>query len=73
MLDMQLLNDALVTVAVLIGTAITLAVTIIAAARVSRSGQSRPGQAPHGGIQRDLPLQPQPDADVDHARELVLL
>ena len=73
MLDMQLLNDALVTLAVLIGVAITLAVAITVAARVSRHGQSRPGQTPHGGIRRDLPLQPQPDADVDDARELVLL
>jgi len=68
MIDMQLLSDALVTVAVLIGVAVTLAVAIMAAARVSR-----PGQAPHGGIRRDLPLQPQPDADADDARELVLL
>ena len=73
MLDMQLLNDALVTVAVLIGVAITLAVAIMAVARVSKPGQSRPGQAPPGGIRRDLPSQPQPDADVDDARELVLL
>ena len=73
MLDMQLLNDGLVTVAVLIGVAITLAIAVMTAARVSRTGQSRPGQAPHGGIRRDLPLQPQPDTDVDDARELVLL
>jgi len=29
-----------------------------------------PGQAPHGGIRRDVTPLPQPDAD--HTRELVL-
>jgi len=52
--------------AALAGLAIVLAVTLWTVASVSR-----PGQAPHGGIRRDLPPLPQPDAH--DTRELVLL
>ena len=51
--------------AALVGLAIVLAVALQAAASATK-----PGQAPHGGIRRDLPSLPQPDAD--DARELVL-
>jgi Flp pilus assembly protein CpaB len=65
MIDTQILTGVLVAMAALAGLAIVLAVTFWTAASVSR-----PGQAPHGGLRRDLPLVPQPDAD--DARELVL-
>jgi hypothetical protein len=65
MIDTQILTGALVALAGLAGLAIVLAVTLWTAASVSR-----PGQAPHGGIRRDLPPLPQPDTD--ETRELVL-
>ena len=63
--DTQILTGVLVALAALAGLATVLVVTLWTAAAVSR-----PGQAPHGGIRRDLPPLPQPDAD--DARELVL-
>jgi hypothetical protein len=64
MIDTQILTGVLVATAALAGLAIVLAATLWTVASVSR-----PGQAPHGGIRRDLPPLPQPDAD--DARELV--
>jgi len=66
MINMHLLDGVLMALAVLVGAAVVLSLTMLAAASVAK-----PGQAPHGGIRRDLPQQPQPDAD--DARELVLL
>ncbi len=69
MISMQLLGGVLLAVAALVGIAIALSVVILASASASK-----PGQAPHGGIRRevpDLPQQPQPDTD--RARELVLV
>jgi hypothetical protein len=71
MIDMQLFDGILVALAVLVGAAILLSVAMVAAANVSK-----PGQAPHGGIRRDLPQHPQPDTDDDRteeARPLVLV
>lgn len=71
MINMQLLDGVLIALAVLVGIAIALSLTMMAAASVAK-----PGQAPPGGIKRDLPQQPQPDTDdarEDDARELVLL
>jgi hypothetical protein len=65
MIDMQLLDGVLVALAVLVGAAIALSVTILLAASVAKRGQ-----APRGGIRRDLPPAPQPDTD--DARTLVL-
>lgn len=62
---MQLFGDVLVALAVLIGTATALSVAILVAASATK-----PGQAPHGGIRRDLPQHPQPEAN--DARTLVL-
>jgi hypothetical protein len=64
MIDTQILTGILVAMAALVGLAIVLTATVWTVASVSR-----PGQAPHGGIRRDLPPLPQPDAD--DARELV--
>ena len=69
MISMQLLGGVLVAVAALVGIAITLSVVILAS-----GSAGKPGQAPHGGIRRevpDLPQQPQPETD--DARELVLV
>jgi hypothetical protein len=68
MIDMQLLNGALLALAIVIGAAIALAVAMVAAAAVGHGGQG--GQTPRGGTRRDLPRQPVPDDD--DARELVL-
>jgi Flp pilus assembly protein CpaB len=65
MIDMQLITGVLVALAALAGLAIVLAAALWTAASVAR-----PGQAPHGGIRREVPPLPQPDAD--DARELVL-
>jgi Flp pilus assembly protein CpaB len=65
MIDTQLITGVLVALAALAGLAIVLAVALWTAASVSK-----PGQAPHGGIRRDLPPLPQPDAH--DTRELVL-
>lgn len=67
MTGMQLLNDILLAVAMLAGAAILVALGMVAAAAVSK-----PAQGPHGGIRRDPPPHPQPEPDVDDARELVL-
>jgi hypothetical protein len=63
MIDTQLLNGVLLALAVLASAAIALSVVIAAAASATKRGQ-----APHGGIRRDLPQPTQPDPD--HARTL---
>jgi hypothetical protein len=65
MIDTQLIDGVLVALAALVGVAIVLSVTMLAAASISR-----PGPAPHGGTRRDAPQQPQSDSDDD--RVLVL-
>ncbi|HTX28036.1 MAG TPA: hypothetical protein VME19_13570 [Streptosporangiaceae bacterium] len=65
MIGTQLLTGILVAVAALAGLAIVLAVALQATASATK-----PGQAPDGGIRREEPQLPQPDAD--DARELVL-
>ena len=65
MFDTQILTGILVAVAALAGLAIVLAVAFQTAASATK-----PGQAPHGGIRREEPELPQPDAD--DTRELVL-
>jgi hypothetical protein len=66
MIDIHLLTGALLALAVLIGATVALSAVMLLAARVTGSGR-----APHGGIRRDVPQQPQPDTD--DARELVLI
>ena len=70
MIDIQLLNDVFLAVAVLVGAAILFAVAMVAAATVSKPAHGPYGQGPHGGIRRD-PV-PQPEPDTDDARQLVL-
>ena len=67
MITTQLITGILVAVAALAGLAIVLAVALQATASAS---VTRPGRGPHGGIRREQPQYPQPDAD--DARELVL-
>ena len=59
MLDMQLLNGALLALAVMVGGAIALSIAMVAAAAVSRRGPT-----PHGGTRRVAPRQPLPDDDL---------
>jgi hypothetical protein len=71
MIDIHLINGVLVALAIVIGTTVALSAVMLLAARATGHGQ-----APHGGIRRDLPRQPQPDPDEarkNEARELVLL
>jgi hypothetical protein len=71
MINMHFIDGVLMALAVLVGAAIILSVAMAAAANVSK-----PGQAPPGGIRRDLPQHPQPDTDdarTEDARTLVLL
>jgi hypothetical protein len=65
MIDMQLIEGALVALAALVGIAIVISVVMLASGSVGRHGP-----APHGGTRRDLPQQPQSDSDDD--RVLVL-
>jgi hypothetical protein len=76
MIDMQLLDGALLALLIVVGTAIALSLAMIAAATLIR-----PGQPPRGGTRRELPRRPVPDDDYlprvpvpddDRARELVL-
>jgi hypothetical protein len=64
MINMQLFDGVFVALAVLVGAAIVLAVVMLAAGTAAK-----PGGAPHGGIRRDLPQQPQ--SEPDDARTLV--
>jgi hypothetical protein len=69
MISMQLLDGVLVAVAALVGIAIALSVVILAS-----GSAGKPGQAPHGGIRREMPDLPQePQPDTDRARELMLV
>ncbi len=65
MIDMQLLNNALMALAILVGVATALSVAMVAAATITQRGS-----APRGGTRREPP--PQPTPDNDNARELVL-
>jgi len=76
MIDMQLLNGALLALVTVVGAAIALSLAMVAAATISR-----PGQTPRGGTRREPPRRPVPDDDYlprvpvwddDRARELVL-
>ena len=67
MIHMQLVEGVLLAVAGLVGAATVLAFVMLVAGSVTRRGQ-----APHGGIRRDLPRHPQPEPDADNARVLVL-
>ncbi len=76
MIDMQLLNDALLALLIVVGAAVALSLAMVAAATLSR-----PGQTPRGGTGRVMPRRPVPDDDYlprvpvpddDRARELVL-
>jgi hypothetical protein len=67
MIHMQLVDGVLLAVAGLVGLAVALSLMMLAAASVTRRGQ-----APHGGIRRDLPRQPQAEPDLGDARVLVL-
>jgi hypothetical protein len=66
MIQVHILTGVLLALAVLIGATVALSAVMLLATRVTGSGR-----APHGGIRRDLPQQPQPDPD--DARELVLI
>jgi hypothetical protein len=66
MIQVHVLTGVLLALAVLIGATVALSAVMLMASRVTGSGR-----APHGGIRRDLPQQPQPDTD--DARELVLI
>ena len=66
MIHTQLLTGILVAVAALVGLAIVFAIALQATASAAK-----PGQSPDGGIRREEPPLPPPDAD--DARELVLL
>jgi hypothetical protein len=56
MLDMHLLDGALLALAIMVGVAIALSVAMVAAAAVTRHGPP-----PRGGTRRDVPRQPAPD------------
>ena len=81
MIDTQLLDGALLALLTVIGAAIALSLAMVAAATVSRPGQTPRGGTPRGGTRRQLPRRPVPDDDYlprvpvrddDRARELVL-
>jgi hypothetical protein len=76
MIDMQLLDGALLALLIVVGAAIALSLAMVAAASVSR-----PGRNPRGGTRRELPRRPVPDDDYlprepvpehERVRELVL-
>lgn len=71
MVDMQLLNNVLVALAVLVGAAIALSAAIVAVAAISQRGHARHGgTSGPGGSGHDLPRHPAPETD--EARRLVL-
>jgi hypothetical protein len=68
MISMQFVDGVLVALAALVAVAIAFSVVILAS-----GSASKPGQAPHGGIRRDVPDLPEdPQPSTDDARELVL-
>ena len=54
MIDMQLINNALMALMIVIGTTAALSAAMMLAATVTRPGQA-PGRPPRGGTRRDLP------------------
>jgi len=70
MVDVQLLNDTLVALAVLVGVAIAFSFAIVAVAAIVKRGQARNiGTGGTGGTRHEIP----PRApDSDDARRLVL-
>jgi hypothetical protein len=77
MIDMQLFHDVILVLAVLVGMTAALSVVMLIAPSVSRP--ARPSRPPRGGLQRDLPRQPQPEPEpqlqpeAEEDRELVLV
>jgi len=68
MIDMQILDGALVALGALVGIAVVLTVVMLAARSVSK-----PGPAPQGGTRPDLPEPQHPQSDTDDARVFVLM
>jgi hypothetical protein len=77
MIDMQLFHDVILVLAVLVGMTAALSVVMLIAPSVARP--ARPGRPPRGGLQHDLPRQPQPEPEpqlqpeAEEDRELVLV
>jgi hypothetical protein len=71
MIDMQLLNNTLMALAVLVGAAITFSVAIVAIAAIAERRRVRHGGAGgSGGPGIDLPRRPAPE--IEDVRTLVL-
>jgi hypothetical protein len=74
MVDTQLLNGALLALAIIVGAATALSITIVAVADLTLRGKARRagsgGTSPDGGTRRDLPPHPAPETGRD--RTLVL-
>jgi len=70
MIDMQLLNNALVALAVLVGAAITLSIAIVAVAAITERTKARRGAGGAGGSRTAIPQHPAPKTG--DARQLVL-
>jgi len=77
MVDTQLLNGTLLALAIIVGAAITLSITIMAIAGLTQRGKTRhagagpaAGTGPAGGTPHDLP--PHPAPETGHDRTLVL-
>jgi hypothetical protein len=68
MIDMQLLNNALVAIAILVGVAVTISAAIVAVAAITGRRQTRHGGS--GGSGTALPKRPAPATE--DARTLVL-
>ena len=76
MINMRLLDGALLALLIVIGAAIALSLAMVAAAALTR-----PGHTPRGGTRRVMPRPPVPEDDYlprvpvpedDRAREFVL-
>jgi hypothetical protein len=75
MVDTQLLNGTLLALAIIVGAAIALSITIVAVAGLTQRSKTRhagtgQGGGPAGGTRRDLP--PHPAPETGHDRTLVL-
>jgi hypothetical protein len=73
MIDMQLLNSALMALAVLVGAAITLSAAIVAVAGITGRRRARYGGSGGSGGSggTGIGLSPRPARDVEDARVLV--